>query len=96
MDRARQGRRVSAYRQNQDGSYGPAEPMGWREEHNLFQRLILWLRRRPHCSDEAHQVLMRTCPICGERASRVTHRLDAPPLYEPCGHNPLMNLRKDQ
>jgi hypothetical protein len=42
------------YQQNQDGSWSPAEPLGWLEEHNRWQRFWLWLLRRPHCSDEAH------------------------------------------
>jgi hypothetical protein len=42
------------YQQNQDGTWSPAEPLGWLEEHNRWQRFWLWLLRRPHCSDEAH------------------------------------------
>jgi hypothetical protein len=42
------------YKQNPDGSWSPAEPLGWLEEHNRWQRFWLWLLRRPHCSDEAH------------------------------------------
>ena len=42
---------MPVYQQNTDGSWSPAEPIGWREEHNPVQRLILWLLRRPHCND---------------------------------------------
>jgi hypothetical protein len=37
---------------NADGTWSPAEPYGWREEHNAFQRFVLWLLRRPHCRTE--------------------------------------------
>lgn len=39
------------YAQNPNGTYSPAEPMGWVEEHNWLQRLIFWLRRVEHCND---------------------------------------------
>jgi hypothetical protein len=39
-------------RRNADGSWSPAEPMGWQEEHNWLQRLVLWVRRIPHCNDK--------------------------------------------
>ncbi len=42
---------MSTYRQNDDGSWSPAERYGWREEHNRWQRFVLWLLRRSHCSD---------------------------------------------
>lgn len=42
---------MSVYQQNEDGSWTPAQPIGWREEHNWFERLVLWLRRKPHCND---------------------------------------------
>lgn len=38
-------------RQNDNGSWSPAEPLGWLEEHNRFQRFIFWLRRIEHCND---------------------------------------------
>jgi len=37
------------HRQNDDGSWSPAEPIGWLEEHNLFARVILFILGRPHC-----------------------------------------------
>lgn len=43
------------YRENPDGSYSPAEPLGWMEEHNRWQRFLFWLTRTPHCNDEAHR-----------------------------------------
>jgi hypothetical protein len=39
------------YQRMPDGSWQPAEPIGWQEEHNWLGRLILWLLRRPHCCD---------------------------------------------
>jgi hypothetical protein len=27
-----------------------AEPVGWQEEHNRWQRFVLWLLRREHCN----------------------------------------------
>jgi hypothetical protein len=33
------------------GGYSPAEPIGWREEHNLLARFILWVRGIEHCND---------------------------------------------
>jgi hypothetical protein len=38
--------------------WSPAEPLGWQEEHNRLQRLIFWVRRIPHCNDEAHRRLV--------------------------------------
>jgi hypothetical protein len=35
--------------QNPDGSWSPAVPLGWLEEHNAVQRLILLLLGRGHC-----------------------------------------------
>jgi hypothetical protein len=46
---------MSVYRQNDDGSWSPAEPLGWGEEHNRFARLIFWLRRLEHCNDKEGQ-----------------------------------------
>jgi hypothetical protein len=43
------------YAQNPDGTYSPAEPMGWQEEHSWFARLIFWLRRIEHCNDREGQ-----------------------------------------
>ena len=40
------------YTQDEHGNYVPAQPLGWQEEHNLIQRLVLWALRRPHCCDE--------------------------------------------
>ena len=39
--------------QNPDGSWSASTPLPWMEEHNRWQRLVLWILRRPHCSDEA-------------------------------------------
>jgi len=46
---------VGVYQQNKDGSWTRAKPIGWREEHNLFQRLVFWLRRIEHCNDREAQ-----------------------------------------
>lgn len=35
--------------QNPDGSWSPATPLGWLEEHNIVQRLILAVLGRGHC-----------------------------------------------
>jgi hypothetical protein len=35
--------------QNPDGSWSPATPLGWLEEHNAVQRLILFVLGRGHC-----------------------------------------------
>lgn len=40
---------MSTYRQNDDGSWSPAEPIGWLEEHGPIARLILLIRGRGHC-----------------------------------------------
>lgn len=42
---------MPTYQQNEDGTWSPAVPMGWMEEHNWFQRLILWVMGRHHCND---------------------------------------------
>ena len=52
---SRQALRAGVYAQNPDGTYSPAEPMGWQEEHNWLQRLIFWLRRIEHCNDREGQ-----------------------------------------
>lgn len=44
---------MPTFQQNADGSWTPAKPIGWQEEHNLLQRFILWLRRIDHCKDGA-------------------------------------------
>lgn len=49
--------------QNPDGSWSPAEPLGWMEEHGPVARFIFWALRIPHCNDEAHRRLI-------ERVSR--------------------------
>ncbi len=41
--------RQAAHTQLPDGTWVPAESMGWQEEHNWLQRVLLWLLRRPHC-----------------------------------------------
>lgn len=38
-----------------DTYFGVAEPIGWREEHNWFQRFVLWLRGVEHCNDREGQ-----------------------------------------
>ena len=43
---------MSIYTQDENGNWVPAQPIGWREEHNLWQRFLLWVLRRPHCCDE--------------------------------------------
>ena len=40
------------YQQNPDGGWTPATPIGWREEHGRFARLIFWLRGINHCDLE--------------------------------------------
>lgn len=46
---------MAVYQQNDDGSWTPAQPIGWREEHNLLERLILWVRGIEHCNDREGQ-----------------------------------------
>jgi len=43
------------YQQNPDGSWTPAEPIGWQEEHGWLARFIFWLRRIEHCNDREGQ-----------------------------------------
>lgn len=43
------------FRENEDGSYSPAEPIGWLEEHNWLQRFIFWVRGIEHCNDREGQ-----------------------------------------
>lgn len=40
---------MSTYRQNDDGSWSPAEPIGWLEEHGPVARFVFWLRGIGHC-----------------------------------------------
>jgi len=40
---------MSTYRQNDDGSWTPAEPLGWLEEHARFARIVLALLGIGHC-----------------------------------------------
>jgi hypothetical protein len=40
---------MPTYQQNPDGSWSPAEAIGWREEHNRLARFIFWLRGVGHC-----------------------------------------------
>lgn len=44
---------MTTEQQNPDGSWSPAEPLGWMEEHNRWQRFLFWITRTPHCNDEA-------------------------------------------
>ena len=41
--------------QNPDGTWSPAQPIGWREEHGWFARLIFRLRGIEHCNDREGQ-----------------------------------------
>lgn len=42
--------RVSgAYQQNPDGSWSPATPLPWLEEHGPVARFIFWVRGIGHC-----------------------------------------------
>lgn len=43
------------YQQNPDGSWVPAQPLGWMEEHGPVARLIFWLRGVEHCNDREGQ-----------------------------------------
>ena len=67
-----------AYSSNPDGTgLRPAEPLGWQEEHNWFERLVLWLRRIEHCNDRegqrrsARPTMWRNC---GEGVKHAPHR----------------------
>lgn len=42
----------STWQQNPDGSWTPATPIGWQEEHNWLQRLVFWVRGVKHCPEE--------------------------------------------
>ena len=37
------------YQHNADGSWTPAERVGWMEEHNRFQRVVLFILGVGHC-----------------------------------------------
>ena len=39
------------YRQNSDGTWSTAEPIGWQEEHGWPARLLFRLRGVGHCND---------------------------------------------
>jgi len=41
--------------QDLDGSWSPAEPIEWKEEHNWLQRLIFWIQGIEHCNDREGQ-----------------------------------------
>jgi hypothetical protein len=43
------------YQQNDDGTWSPAAPIGWQEEHNALARFVLWLRGLEHCNDREGQ-----------------------------------------
>ena len=51
--------RDGVYRQNSDGTYSPAPPEPWREEHNRLQRLILWARGVQHCNEHEDERRLR-------------------------------------
>ena len=44
------------YQQNTNGSWSPATPLGWMEEHNRFQRTLLWLLGKGHCGKRGWRV----------------------------------------
>ena len=47
------------FRQEPDGSWEPAEPIGWLEEHSKAQRLYFWVMGYQHCCNEEGQKLPR-------------------------------------
>ena len=46
---------MSNYQQNPDGSWSPATPLGWLEEHGRLGRFVFWLRGIEHCNDREGQ-----------------------------------------
>lgn len=42
-------------KQNEDGKWVEATPIGWQEEHGWLARLILQLRGIEHCNDREGQ-----------------------------------------
>ena len=47
------------FRQEPDGSWMPAEPIGWLEEHNKIQRLYFWIMGYQHCCAQEGDKLPR-------------------------------------
>jgi hypothetical protein len=47
------------YEQAPDGSWVPATPLGWMEEHNWLARFIFWVRGIEHCNDREGQKRVR-------------------------------------
>lgn len=43
---------MTVYTTDDAGNYVPATPIGWREEHNLFVRVIYRILGWKHCCDE--------------------------------------------
>lgn len=37
------------FQQDPDGSWTPAQPLGWAEEHTRLERFVFWLRGVGHC-----------------------------------------------
>lgn len=46
---------MSTHQQNDDGTWGVAEPIGWQEEHGWFARFLFWLRGEGHCGKPGYQ-----------------------------------------
>jgi hypothetical protein len=46
---------MSVMQQNPDGSWSPAEPIGWQEEHGPLARLLFRARGIEHCNDREGQ-----------------------------------------
>lgn len=46
---------MTVSKQNADGTWSLAEPIGWLEEHGWFARFVFWLRRIEHCNDREGQ-----------------------------------------
>jgi hypothetical protein len=40
---------MSVHKQNPDGTWSEAEPIGWLEEHNWFERAVLFVLGQGHC-----------------------------------------------
>jgi hypothetical protein len=46
---------MSIHQRQPDGSWVPAQPIGWQEEHSFIARLLFWVRRVEHCGDHEGQ-----------------------------------------
>jgi hypothetical protein len=49
----------TVWQRNPDGSYSPAEPLGWQEEHGWLARFVFWVRGIEHCNDREGQGMKR-------------------------------------